>query len=75
MTFSTVRASSSAICADVSDPAAVAEGLQELVSRWRAGTLDRGAADLSRFNRRTLAGDLADRLDRFRVAVPAGAAS
>ena len=70
-----VRVSPSAVCADVNDPAAVAEGLRELVSRWRAGTLNRGAADLSRFDRRTLAGDLADRLDRFRVAVPAGAAS
>ena len=60
-----VRVSPSAVCADVRRPAEVAAAIRELVQRFTDGSLERGTADLTKFDRRTTAADLARELGRF----------
>lgn len=58
-----VQVSPASVCAAANDPTAVASGLAELIERHRVGGVEFPEPDLSLFDRRKLAGDLASHLD------------
>lgn len=58
-----VRVSPASVCAAADNPDAIANGLAELIERHRVGVTDFAEPDLSQFDRRRLAGDLASHLN------------
>lgn len=60
-----VKVSPASVCASADDATAVADGLGQFIERHRIGGVEFPEPDLSQFDRRQIAGDLAQHLDRL----------